>query len=245
MAVAAAIRYAFIHTYKPVLDDAPFRAFDTMQDYRRWCEEKLADWLGYGRSQEPPCLCILSPPFACLLRALKGPWKAGRGPGSPKFPRPVRYITSISFFALILQREVSSVVIRGAVCFHKRSGPALTSGIKAMVENHYALPVGAARPHLGHFCCVRRSCLGVLVVGIRYWYIRSFSNAHHFFSNVHRLLHVAGLVAFIKGSDPNCQEMRHSCRPSSPCTAFLWRDGITHDSFCLEPHPYCLQCAEK
>ena len=42
-------RYAFIHTYKPVLDDAKFRAFDTMQDYRRWCEENLPDWLGYGR----------------------------------------------------------------------------------------------------------------------------------------------------------------------------------------------------
>ena len=42
-------RYAFIHTYKPVLDDAPFRAFDTTADYRRWCEEQLPDWLGYGR----------------------------------------------------------------------------------------------------------------------------------------------------------------------------------------------------
>lgn len=43
------VRYAFIHTYKPVLDDAPFRAFDTMEDYRRWCEANLPDWLGYGR----------------------------------------------------------------------------------------------------------------------------------------------------------------------------------------------------
>ena len=43
------MRYAFIHTYKPVLDDAPFRAFDTMADYRRWCEENLPSWLGYGR----------------------------------------------------------------------------------------------------------------------------------------------------------------------------------------------------
>ncbi len=43
------MRYAFIHTYKPVLDDAPYRAFDTMEDYRRWCEENLPDWLGYGR----------------------------------------------------------------------------------------------------------------------------------------------------------------------------------------------------
>ena len=42
-------RYAFIKTYKPVLDDAPFRAFDTMESYRRWCEENLPDWLGYGR----------------------------------------------------------------------------------------------------------------------------------------------------------------------------------------------------
>ncbi len=42
-------RYAFIRTYKPVLDDAPYRAFDTMADYRRWCEENLPDWLGYGR----------------------------------------------------------------------------------------------------------------------------------------------------------------------------------------------------
>jgi hypothetical protein len=42
-------RYAFIRTYKPVLDDAPFRSFDTTADYRRWCEENLPDWLGYGR----------------------------------------------------------------------------------------------------------------------------------------------------------------------------------------------------
>jgi hypothetical protein len=42
-------RYAFVRTYKPVLDDEPFRAFDTMADYRRWCEENLPDWLGYGR----------------------------------------------------------------------------------------------------------------------------------------------------------------------------------------------------
>ena len=42
-------RYAFIRTYKPVLDDAPFRAFETTADYRRWCEENLPDWLGYGR----------------------------------------------------------------------------------------------------------------------------------------------------------------------------------------------------
>lgn len=43
------LRYAFIRTYKPVLDDASYRAFDTMEDYRRWCDESLPDWLGYGR----------------------------------------------------------------------------------------------------------------------------------------------------------------------------------------------------
>ena len=42
------MRYAFIHTHKPVMDDAPFRAFDTTADYRRWCEQNLPDWLGYG-----------------------------------------------------------------------------------------------------------------------------------------------------------------------------------------------------
>jgi hypothetical protein len=43
------LRYAFIKTYKPVMDDQPFRAFDTMEDYRRWCEENLPRWLGYAR----------------------------------------------------------------------------------------------------------------------------------------------------------------------------------------------------
>ena len=43
------LRYAFIHTYKPVLDDARYRSFETMEEYRRWCEENLPDWLGYGR----------------------------------------------------------------------------------------------------------------------------------------------------------------------------------------------------
>jgi hypothetical protein len=42
-------RYAFIKTYKPVLDDEPFRAFDTTAEYRAWCEANLPGWLGYGR----------------------------------------------------------------------------------------------------------------------------------------------------------------------------------------------------
>jgi len=43
------MRYAFIRTYKPVLDDAEYRAFDTMEDYRQWCERSLPRWLGYAR----------------------------------------------------------------------------------------------------------------------------------------------------------------------------------------------------
>ena len=42
-------RYAFIRTYKPVLDDAPYRSFETMEEYRQWCEANLPTWLGYGR----------------------------------------------------------------------------------------------------------------------------------------------------------------------------------------------------
>jgi hypothetical protein len=43
-------RYAFIHTYKPVLDDATYRSFASMAEYRAWCEANLPDWLGYGRA---------------------------------------------------------------------------------------------------------------------------------------------------------------------------------------------------
>ena len=47
--LALRMKYAFIHTYKPVLDNAKYRSFDTMEEYRRWCDEKLPEWLGYGR----------------------------------------------------------------------------------------------------------------------------------------------------------------------------------------------------
>ena len=43
------LRYAFIRTYKPVLDDARFRSFNSMAEYREWCERNLPSWLGYGR----------------------------------------------------------------------------------------------------------------------------------------------------------------------------------------------------
>ena len=42
-------KYSFIKTYRPVMDDALFRSFETTADYRKWCEENLPSWLGYGR----------------------------------------------------------------------------------------------------------------------------------------------------------------------------------------------------
>jgi len=47
--LATRMRYSFIKTYKPVLDDAPYRVFDTMEEYRAWCEANLPRWLGYAR----------------------------------------------------------------------------------------------------------------------------------------------------------------------------------------------------
>jgi hypothetical protein len=43
-------RYAFIRTYKPVLDDELYRSFETTAEYRAWCEANLPSWLGYGRA---------------------------------------------------------------------------------------------------------------------------------------------------------------------------------------------------
>lgn len=48
--LAVRLRYAFIRTYKPILDDADYRAFATTADYRAWCEANLPSWLGYGRA---------------------------------------------------------------------------------------------------------------------------------------------------------------------------------------------------
>lgn len=43
------INFGFLHTYKPVLDDEPYRSFDSMAEYRKWCEANLPKWLGYAR----------------------------------------------------------------------------------------------------------------------------------------------------------------------------------------------------
>lgn len=43
------IKNSFIKTYRPVLDDADYRSFETMAEYRAWCEANLPEWLGFGR----------------------------------------------------------------------------------------------------------------------------------------------------------------------------------------------------
>ena len=41
------IKYGFCRVHKPVLDDAPWRSFGSMAEYRAWCESHLPDYLGY------------------------------------------------------------------------------------------------------------------------------------------------------------------------------------------------------
>jgi len=47
--LALRIKYGFYRIYKPVLDDAPWRAFDSTADYRAWCEANVPAYLGYKR----------------------------------------------------------------------------------------------------------------------------------------------------------------------------------------------------
>ena len=42
------IDFSFIKTYKPVIDDSPFRAWATTAEYRDWCNKHVPAWLGYG-----------------------------------------------------------------------------------------------------------------------------------------------------------------------------------------------------
>jgi hypothetical protein len=49
--MALRIKYGFCRIYRPVLDDAPWRAFDTMEEYRTWCEENLPEYLGFRRAK--------------------------------------------------------------------------------------------------------------------------------------------------------------------------------------------------
>jgi hypothetical protein len=41
------IKYGFFRVYKPVLDDAPWRVFNSTAEYRAWCDATLPEYLGY------------------------------------------------------------------------------------------------------------------------------------------------------------------------------------------------------
>ncbi len=45
--LADRLKYGFWRTYKPVLDDAPWRSFDSTAAYREWCDANLPEYLGY------------------------------------------------------------------------------------------------------------------------------------------------------------------------------------------------------
>jgi hypothetical protein len=46
--LAERMRYGFCYVYKPVLDDAEWRSFDSTAEYRQWCRDNLPVYLGYG-----------------------------------------------------------------------------------------------------------------------------------------------------------------------------------------------------
>lgn len=45
--LAMRMKYGFNRVHKPVLDDAPWRAFGTMAEYRAWCAANLPEYLGF------------------------------------------------------------------------------------------------------------------------------------------------------------------------------------------------------
>ncbi|MBA2736438.1 MAG: hypothetical protein H0U50_06560 [Pyrinomonadaceae bacterium] len=45
--LAQRFKYGFFRQYKPVLDDVPYRTFETMREYREWADKNLPRYLGY------------------------------------------------------------------------------------------------------------------------------------------------------------------------------------------------------
>jgi len=43
------IKYGFCRTHQAVLDDIPWRSFDSMAAYRAWCETNLPECLGFKK----------------------------------------------------------------------------------------------------------------------------------------------------------------------------------------------------
>lgn len=41
------INYGFVYTYKKILDDVPFRVFNSIKEYKKWGDKNLPAYLGY------------------------------------------------------------------------------------------------------------------------------------------------------------------------------------------------------
>ena len=46
-------KYGFFRNYKPKLDDADVRVFETMQEYRDWADKELPRYLGFRLIRRP------------------------------------------------------------------------------------------------------------------------------------------------------------------------------------------------
>lgn len=42
------IELGFVFIKLPVINDAPYRVFNKIEDYRKWANENLPKWLGYN-----------------------------------------------------------------------------------------------------------------------------------------------------------------------------------------------------
>lgn len=47
--VSERVNHGFIKTYKPIIDDTPYRIFERIGEYKDWCNKYLPNWLGYGK----------------------------------------------------------------------------------------------------------------------------------------------------------------------------------------------------
>jgi len=46
------IELGFIPMRLPVIDEEPYRIFDTLEEYRKWASRNLPSWLGYHRTYD-------------------------------------------------------------------------------------------------------------------------------------------------------------------------------------------------
>jgi hypothetical protein len=46
------IKLGFIPMKLPVIDDEPYRIFNTMQEYQDWADKNLPEWLGYKKIKD-------------------------------------------------------------------------------------------------------------------------------------------------------------------------------------------------